>query len=435
MVAPLATVQKFLSYDFIANSTGSATNPGATEKAVGYCMQSGATDLGECILSSIPKMDNYLKEEVRVEKVLAKMDKSIERFAGYKSTPTSDFDRLSPKDMQDAKFFYLENSNTDKQGKRVKGSNVGFESENNKNIQAVWYRALENTCKVSAKSGTEKNVIFNTAYLLMPAGMVHRLAQMMNGDFGDCSKVKVTFITNSPFTTDLAPINVLARYQLGALFDHYAALNQIKTSFEEQNKKLGKTYKQFWPKMEYYEFAPADAKDLEALNGNKPKSLHTKTSLIGDDLIVGSANADVRSYAMDTNNAMMIRNASEMNAKYIDFIYGKNGLIAQGLIKERMGNFQGRSFEALRAENEAFLIAGATRWNQAKRLDTNMAKEILEGVDEGGQKIYNVTKELLIYRGEFDNNRMDPEKTGEVFKYNDRLNKEANALDNMFKVF
>ena len=39
-------------------------------------------------------------------------------------------------------------------------------------------------------------------------------------------------------------------------------------------------------------------------------------TLLGDDLLVGSANADVRSYMMDANNAIMIRNSRDMVQQY-----------------------------------------------------------------------------------------------------------------------
>jgi phosphatidylserine/phosphatidylglycerophosphate/cardiolipin synthase-like enzyme len=49
-------------------------------------------------------------------------------------------------------------------------------------------------------------------------------------------------------------------------------------------------------------------------DGPVQASLHSKVWIIGDDLIVGSANADVRSYMMDANNAVMIRHAPDMLA-------------------------------------------------------------------------------------------------------------------------
>ncbi len=458
MVANLATTKSYLSYDFIANlAPKGATGPGATEMAIGTCAQQGAGEkLGDCILSSISKMPGYKNEDARIADVMKNMQASAANYqAKYKLSPENAFSTLSPRDLETASFHYLENT-VMKDGKRVPGSKIGFEADYNKNIQVAWYRGLENVCRVSRDEKRDMRVVFNTAYLLMPTGMVHRIAQMMNNDFGDCSRVTLTFITNSPYTTDLAPINVLARYQLGALFDHYNSLQQYKETFEAPvtlegsgddaryvpatsstpaDKIVKFKYKQFWPKLQYFEYLPTEIDDLVSnyvSKGKKPNSLHTKTSMLGDDLIVGSANADVRSYFMDTNNAMMIRNAHELNGQYLKFI---DGLISSGKIVDRMGHFQGRSFAQLRAENEEFLVKFAQRWRQEGRLDKGYAKKILEYIDAGGQKIYTTTKDLLTYRNKFENANAGDVVQGESYKFNEQLNKDANAMDDLFKLF
>lgn len=457
MVASLATAKGYLAFDFVANTMAKgATGPGATEMAIGSCMQQQAADLGGCILSSIPKMPNYKSEDVRVAEVMKDMEAAAANYkAKYKVSPENAFTTLSPRDLETASFHYLENT-VIKNGKRIPGSKIGFEADSNKNIQVAWYRGLENVCRVSRDEKREMRVVFNTAYLLMPTGMVHRIAQMMNNDFGDCSRVTVTFITNSPYTTDLAPINVLARYQLGALFDHYKSLQQYKQTFEAPvtlegsgddsryvpatsstpvNKIVKFKYKQFWPKLQYYEYLPTEINDLVTnyvMQGKKPNSLHTKTSMLGDDLIIGSANSDVRSYYMDTNNAMMIRNAHEMNAEYVKFI---DGLVSSGRIVDRMAHFQGRSFAELRQENEDFLAKFAQRWHKEDKLQKGYAKKILEYIDAGGQKIYTTTKDLLTYRDKFEKANLSDIVQGDSYHFNEQLNKDANAMDDLFKLF
>lgn len=456
MVADLAKAKYYLAYDFVANvAEKGAKGPGATELAIGTCMQQQAVDMGGCILSTIPQMKNYKSEEARVAEVMKEMQESAVNYQKYKFAPENAFGTLSPRDLETASFHYLENTVV-KNGKRMPGSKIGFEADFNKNIQVAWYRGLENVCRVSRDEKRDMRVVFNTAYLLMPSGMVHRLAQMMNNDFGDCSRVTVTFITNSPLTTDLAPINILARYQLGALFDHYKALQQYKETFEApvtlegsgddaryvpvtantpKNRIVTFKYRQFWPKLEYYEYLPVEVEDLFAKfvsKGTKPNSLHTKTSMLGDDLIIGSANADVRSYYMDTNNAMMIRNAHEMNAQYVKFI---DGLVASGRIVDRMAHFQGRSFANLNEENKKFLEALAKRWGQEGRMDKGYANKIVEYIDKGGQKIYNTTRDLLTYRSRFDKAGADDIIKGELYDFNQQLNKDANGLDDLFKLF
>lgn len=427
MVADLARVMRVTPFEFVANSARSSADvASSSEMAVGQClaMKKTGAALGECILASLPQMPGYKSPESRIQSEIVNMKASIERYmtkyanSGKKSVDKTS-GQLSANDLQTAEVHYLENINFKKDTlQRIIGSKLGSESKNNKNIQAVWYEALENTCRVSRKQERDMTVYFHTAYLLMPAGMIHRIAKMMNNDYGDCSRVKVVFITNSPDTTDLAPINLLARYQLGALFDHYTGLVQYEAEFNKGPRK----YKRFFPTLEYYEYKKADGAG---------QSLHTKLSLIGDDMIVGSANADVRSYYMDTNNAVLIRNAKELNQQYRTFM---QGLIKSGRIENKMRNFIGKSVPELRAENAYMLESSAKRWNQEAKLTLERKTQILDTLDKAGQKILATTKKLITFRGDFDYNNFQSE-SNKRYEINKELNEMANAFDGTFKVF
>ncbi len=61
-------------------------------------------------------------------------------------------------------------------------------------------------------------------------------------------------------------------------------------------------------KFDYYE--------LQSSAGDIHRSPHSKVWVLGDDIIVGSANADVRSYMMDANNAVLIRRAPKLRRQY-----------------------------------------------------------------------------------------------------------------------
>lgn len=432
MVADMVRVQRVVPNDFIANTKRANPEvPSASEMAVGACLQAKSADLGACVLSSLPQMPGYKSAAERIAAQEAAMAQSVARYqtkyvAAGKKQNNKSFGQLSANDLQNAEFHYLENVNYRKGNlnQRIMGSKLGAEAKNNKNIQAAWYGALEHTCRVSRKQERNMEVVIHTAYLLMPSGMVHRIAKMMNNDYGDCSRVKIIFITNSPETTDLGPINLLARYQLGALFDHYQGLVQYEKKSNES--WLGrKLYKRFFPTLEYYEYKAT---------GGAGQSLHTKVSLIGDDLIVGSANADIRSYYMDTNNALMIRNANELNQQYRDYI---KGLISSGRIENRMANFVGKTAQELRGENSYMLDVSAKRWKQEKRLTPERRESILNNLDKAGAKITNTTKRLLVFRDEFDFNRGFGRSEGGNDNYyiNKELNEIANDFDGTFKVF
>ncbi len=77
-----------------------------------------------------------------------------------------------------------------------------------------------------------------------------------------------------------------------ALFEHYAA---------QHNPATGAS-------LSYFEYLP------EGETGNR--SLHSKVMVFGDDIFIGSANADLRSYMMDSNNGLFIRQAPELVADY-----------------------------------------------------------------------------------------------------------------------
>lgn len=435
MVADLNRVVRVMPFDFIANSRrSSAEVPSPSEMAVGNCLVMKPKielDLAECILARLPRMSGYKSLQNRIDSEVRNMKASADRYmAKYvnsgKKVNEKGFGELSANDLQTADVNYLENINFKKDTlQRIIGSKLGSENKNNKNIQAAWYGALENACRVSRKQERDMTAYIHSAYLLMPSGMIHRIAKMMNNDYGDCSRVKIVFITNSPETTDLAPINLLARYQLGALFDHYTGLLQYETEFnnqvDEQGVKRWK-YKRFFPTMEYYEY-----KKSEGVG----QSLHTKMSLIGDDMIIGSANADVRSYYMDTNNALMIRNAKELNQQYRNFI---QGLISSGRVENKMKSFIGKSVAELRAENSYMLDVSAKRWKQEGKLTPERKTQILDTLDKAGQKITMTTKKLITFRGEFDFNNFQSENDNRYI-INKELNEMANAFDGTFKVF
>lgn len=45
-------------------------------------------------------------------------------------------------------------------------------------------------------------------------------------------------------------------------------------------------------------------------------------TLLGNDVLVGSANADVRSFMMDSNNALFVRGADQFRQEYADHVQG-----------------------------------------------------------------------------------------------------------------
>jgi phosphatidylserine/phosphatidylglycerophosphate/cardiolipin synthase-like enzyme len=258
----------------------------------------------------------------RVKNALFKLNKLSEDFLSskYKSFNQPKKPELLSIDKSidtEAKISYIENLPFDKSGghpKRKYGAQVDSEELSGKYIHKIWANALLDTC------GPEKgaqNIYLHSAYVVFPTPLLSAIAEMTKTSSPsnvfnsftylkrDCSNVTIKIITNSVETTDLSVINVFARVQMHALLQTISKA-QNETDYQKyqlQNKAA---------KIEYYEVIDP--------NTLKPDSLHTKISILGANAIIGSANADVRSYMMDTNNGFYIENAPHFVKNYGSFL-------------------------------------------------------------------------------------------------------------------
>jgi putative cardiolipin synthase len=300
-------------------------NTGQFQMAFQTCA-SGQSTLGQgtledCVNAEMVAKEGYQSFAARMTKVERNMKEKALAFADHRKgkskykfnwRPTQD-DSISDSSAQ---AYYLENTpfSHANPSKRLFGSQIGKESENGKNIHAAWIRGIENTCAISAKGGERKKVVLHSAYFLLSSGLLNAIGNAINGTW-DCHNVDILLVTNSFATTDLNVLNVFARYQLRALFTYER--NHVNSRRASLN---------------YYEYLPhtgleeAVARERKAKGiPNDMKSLHTKISVLGDDIIIGSANADVRSYFMDTNNAILIRNAPGLVKDYLDYLKRSGG--------------------------------------------------------------------------------------------------------------
>jgi cardiolipin synthase C len=307
MVASMGKVNQYLDFDLIANADQNgyaATN----------CAKSGTSDIERCIKQGKTQFPGYASVEARLAKVASDMignaSAYLQAYPGMSSSNSesrtlfkSEFNELlTGRDLETAQLFYLENLSFDKDAKvpvRHVGSKFRKDLKYEKNIHLMWYKELENACYISKNENRDVRVIFHNAYLILPSGIMYTLGKMMNGGFGDCSKVHVTFLTNSFNTSDLNVINILARYQMAMVFKYQEGLKR-------------KQYQAWSPKIDMYEYFS------EKMGAGF--SLHSKLALFDNDIIVGSANLDVRSYYMDTNNAMLIRNAPNLANEYRNYV-------------------------------------------------------------------------------------------------------------------
>ncbi|MEZ4871610.1 MAG: phospholipase D-like domain-containing protein [Bdellovibrionales bacterium] len=169
------------------------------------------------------------------------------------------------------------------------------ERVSSKYIHDAWIRGLENVCATSKDGNKKQKVILHNAYFAPPGNLLTAFANMIDGTW-DCHNVDLIIITNSLSTTDLSPVNLAGRHAMMPVLEYDREINGVK-----RRPRAGT--------IAYYEY-----KNQERFF---KRSLHSKVTVLGDkDIIVGSANADYRSYLMDTNNALYIKNAPEMVAQH-----------------------------------------------------------------------------------------------------------------------
>jgi phosphatidylserine/phosphatidylglycerophosphate/cardiolipin synthase-like enzyme len=147
--------------------------------------------------------------------------------------------------------------------------------------------------------------------------------------------VRVTILTNSSATTDLGVINMAARYAMKAFFDHYE---------RQRDPERGAVVR-------YFEYLPQGDRS----DGRSDRSLHSKVTVLGPDLLIGSANADVRSYMMDSNNGIYVRGAPQLVAAYTAWV---ESLLADAtLTVERTRSFNDASLAQLLEEDRSMFEA------------------------------------------------------------------------------
>jgi cardiolipin synthase C len=290
MVATLAEVRRHAPNDLAANAEaheaarkacGAPRTPGPDDACVEKEFAVRARDLGERVARRAADMES--RARVYRTEYLPRVPATSE--------PAFEVDR-------DALFAYVENVPYDRSQpvpdrRRTYGAPVGMELQAGKHIHHVWLGALADTCRAGDRT-RPRQVILHNAYFYPPANLTDALSRMVNGEL-DCGHVTVTVLTNSIETTDLNIVNVTARHAVKAFTEFYRRHEHPRRA-----------------RFAYYEY--------QVRPGEAKQSLHSKVAVLGDDVLVGSANADVRSYMMDSNNALLIRRAPAFTRAYVGHV-------------------------------------------------------------------------------------------------------------------
>ena len=276
-----------------------------------------------------------------------------------------------------AKLFYLENIPfSGKYGDTLQGRSYGArndrEARSGKRIHSAVLNSMKSVCR-AATSAKPERIVINNAYFFPPSNLVDTVARMIDGRT-PCRHVDITIVTNSRNTTDLQIVNTFGRHVAFAFSDYLRSIRDTDN---------GAT-------LRYYELQPGE--------GPVQASLHSKVWIIGDDVIVGSANADVRSYMMDANNAVMIRHAPRMRA-------GLQALIDETLAdsskaKDLTAYYDSTTHDQIIEEDRKAFRAIVDSIGAADRLSDAQKDEVVQRFVGLMQQIYQLTIDGL--KGNFD---------------------------------
>jgi len=378
MVATMEEVRQHAPNDFVANYQIVKEICTKEEKVDEACVDRELPDhtegLGERMIRKARELDR--NADIYANQYLPKISKS--------TWPTFEVDPT-------ATLAYLENLPFDKEAtplQRHYGSPVGEEAQNGKYIHDVWLKSLPDVC-LAATKGNPKQIILHNAYFYPAANLTYGLSRLVDGKL-DCSNVTVTVLTNSVDTTDLNIVNTMAKHALKAF-----------TEFYQQNAKPGRS-----ATFQYYEYQkPSNGPNL---------SLHSKVSVLGDDIIIGSANADVRSFMMDSNDAMFVRRAPNFVKGYVAFV---NGMLNDPARTKKMNDyFINTSRDVMMQEDLENLHKLLMKYHADKRLNpaeqAQLEKRFIQTLNDS----YNGTKNSISPENSLWKKRQEQNNFNEMFK-------------------
>lgn len=280
-----------------------------------------------------------------------------------------------------AKVYYVENLPFVKPGSqafeqplvRHYGAGNGKEGHSGKYIHNLWLAALRNTCK-QATAEKPQEVIMHNAYVFFPSNLLYQLAEMVTGA-KDCRHVTINILTNSIYTTDLGIENYAARYSMKAFYDYVLS---------HRNTQKG-------AKLFFYEYLPVTKP------GDTPRSLHSKVMIFGSDIFIGSANADVRSYMMDANNGLYIRNAPNLLSKYRHWFHSIVG--DPQLSKDKTQDFTSQTLQTMLAEDiprlQSILLSNNEGLPDQQPLSTSIQSQVAKQLKAVLDSIYSLSLRSL----------------------------------------
>ncbi|MFK7992788.1 MAG: phospholipase D-like domain-containing protein [Granulosicoccus sp.] len=364
MVATLKEVESHAPNDFLVNST-------AAKNACESFAKANVTEHQDCLNSKLIEHRKISRKQ-RYRSIFDQLNVQADYFlAEYLAVPV---EKRSPAFNLDttAQVGYFENLPFDKDlaGKdrsRLYGAVNDSEMVSGKNIHALWLSALKNSCEIATEN-KPVTVYLHNAYFFLPSNLLSAIAQMTDGR-QPCAYVDIVVLSNSIETTDLNVVNVLSRHSMKALFDHYG---------DRHNPATGAT-------LRYFEYLPID---------DDNRSLHSKVMVFGDDIYIGSANADLRSYMMDSNNGIFIRKAPRLLAEYTGWV---NTILEDPSRSVNLNNYYFNTERSHILKEGDLLVDAELAKYRAERFikDTGQIMELKNRLRDASNEVYRLSKEII----------------------------------------
>lgn len=311
--------------------------------------------VGEEALLKSYTMDDINKAADRFTKAYASWDANTKQFTmkhRSKAIALAEGGQFPRMDVVDegARYYYLDNLHAPNGRDRIFGMNIPFgkELENGKQIQELWTRALADLCKNGLGKDRDgkiqkAEITFHNAYVSFPGRLQYELFERArlrtNGTRFECENgvSKVRVLTNSRESTDLNIVNVYNDAWMKPIMDHDRSVGE------------GGYF------LDYREYNTHQITEKNPIS----RSLHAKVMIFGNDVFIGSANADGRSAFMDANNGVFIRNAPRLAKAYRDWLASEIEPNLVGSTEDPRG-LRTKSVADLAKENGDFLGAGLT---------------------------------------------------------------------------
>ncbi len=285
MVATSAEVRKHAPNDFIANlAVAKQACEAATDDQRDACVERE-------LETGVSLQERHAARHQEVLRLAARYEQDYQPAAPEDRSPTFEVDG-------GARAYYLENIPYDKNvapadRERLYGAQGLQEDASGKYLHLLWRRGMTHTCSTSSAEAPKRVILLNP-YYLPPAPLLRAAGWMVDGTL-DCRHVSVQVLTNSYDTNNFKVINPLAHVGLKAFSEFYHQQGDPEKRAE----------------FDFYEYREKPGVNF---------TLHSKVSVLGDSMIIGSANIDARSYLMDANNGILLRDAPGLRDSYTRFL-------------------------------------------------------------------------------------------------------------------